>query len=248
MKVVAIIQARMGSSRLPGKVLRILGDATVLAHVIGRAMAVPSIDEVVVATSTLRHDDPVEREARKCGAGVFRGSETDVLSRYYEAAQAFHANVIVRITSDCPLLDSGLVEQMVARFLASQRGGGKLDYLSNALTRSYPRGLDTEVFTFAALEATQLVAKQAHEREHVTPYIYQHPASFSIEEFVGDNDFSSHRWTLDTPEDFEFLQAVFDLLGAAEKNAGMQTVLDLLERHPELTRINQQVRQKALND
>lgn len=248
MKVVAIIQARMGSNRLPGKVLRTLGGATVLAQVIARAMAVPSIDEVVVATSTQREDDPVEKEARKCGAGVFRGSETDVLSRYYEAAQSFHADVVVRITSDCPLLDPDLVERMISKFLASRRGSNKPDYLSNALTRSYPRGLDAEVFTFAALESTQLAAKEAYEREHVTPYIYQHPASFIVEEFVGDKDFSSHRWTLDTPADYEFLQAVFDLLGAAAKSAGMHAVLDLLERHPDLVRINQQIRQKALNE
>ncbi|MEQ1883142.1 MAG: glycosyltransferase family protein [Burkholderiales bacterium] len=248
MKVVAIIQARMGSTRLPGKVLRTLGGATVLAHVLGRAMAVPGIDEVVVATSTQRQDDPVEKEARKCGAGVFRGSEADVLSRYYEAARLFHADVIVRITSDCPLLDPDLVEQMVSKFLGSRMGGKKLDYLSNALTRSYPRGLDAEVFTFAALESTQLTAKQSHEREHVTPYIYQHPASFAVEEFVGDRDFSSHRWTLDTPKDYEFLQAVFNLLGASAKNAGMHAVLGLLAKHPHLVWINQQVRQKALNE
>jgi spore coat polysaccharide biosynthesis protein SpsF len=248
LNVVAIIQARMGSTRLPGKVLRLLGGATVLSHVIGRARAVPSIDEVVVATSTDKQDDQVESEARKCGAKVFRGSETDVLSRYYEAARLFNADVVVRITSDCPLLDPVLVNQMISRFHASRRGGRELDYLSNALTRSYPRGLDAEIFTFAALEKAQLAAKDVHEREHVTPYIYRHPESFAIEEFVGDVDLSSHRWTLDTSEDYEFLRAVFDMLGAAARSAGMHAVLELLKKHPELNRINQHVRQKTINE
>lgn len=248
MKVVGIIQARMKSTRLPGKVLKTLGGETVLAHVIARLRAATNIDEVVVATSTGRNDDPLETEARDCGAEVFRGSEKDVLSRYYEAARLFHADAIVRITADCPLLDPDLVRQMVARFHASRTGGKKLDYLSNALTRSYPRGLDAEVFTFSALEKAHLAATQSYEREHVTPYIYQHSANFIIEEFVGNMDFSFHRWTLDTPEDYEFLSAVFDLLGTAAKRAGMHAVLDELEKHPELIRINQQVRQKALND
>jgi spore coat polysaccharide biosynthesis protein SpsF len=238
----------MGSTRLPGKVLKMLGEQTVLAHVVARVRAVPNVDEVVVATSTDQDDDRLETEARNCGAAVFRGSEKDVLSRYYEAARLFHADAIVRITADCPLLDTDLVCQMVARFQASRPDGKKLDYLSNALTRSYPRGLDAEVFTFSALEKAHLSAAQSHEREHVTPYIYQHSASFIIEEFVGNRDFSSHRWTLDTPEDYEFLSAVFDVLGTSQQNAGMHAVLDVLERHPELIRINQQVRQKALND
>lgn len=248
MKVVAIIQARMGSTRLPGKVLRILGGATVLANVIDRVRAVPAIDEIVVATSTDQQDDQLEEEASRCGVAVFRGSEKDVLSRYYEAAREFHADVIVRITADCPLLDPELVQQMVSNFHASRNGDARLDYLSNALTRSYPRGLDAEVFSFSALEKAHRAATEQFEREHVTPYIYQHPACFSIKEYVGEVDLSLHRWTLDTPEDYEFLRRVFDLLGNAAKDARMQIVLDMLEKYPELIQINQQVRQKALND
>jgi spore coat polysaccharide biosynthesis protein SpsF len=237
----------MGSTRLPGKVLRLLGGATVLSHVVGRTRSVPNIDEVVVATTTDTQDDNVESEASKCGARVFRGSETDVLSRYFEAARSLNADGVVRITSDCPLLDPVLVKQMISRFCASRKDGKKPDYLSNSLTRSYPRGLDVEIFTFAALERAQRAAKAVHEREHVTPYIYQHPESFAIEEYVGDVDFSSHRWTLDTPEDYEFLRAVFDLLGTDARSAGMHAVLKLLAEYPELTRINQHVRQKTIN-
>ncbi|HZQ72377.1 MAG TPA: glycosyltransferase family protein [Burkholderiales bacterium] len=239
MNAVAIIQARMGSTRLPGKVLRTLGTKSVLAHVVERVKRCSVIDAVVVATTSREADDAVEEEARAHGAAVFRGSEEDVLDRYHGAARRFGADTIVRITSDCPLLDASLTDAIVRRFLAARDG---LDYLSNTLVRTYPRGLDTEVFSFAALDAAQREAREPHQREHVTPYIWEHPERFRVAQHTGTPDRSALRWTLDTEEDWRFLAAVFAAAGGAPGDT--QALVELLERRPELAAINAHVEQK----
>lgn len=244
MKAVAIIQARMGSTRLPGKVLRILGNATVLAHVVRRTQRASSVDAVVIATTESPHDDVIVAASLALGVGVFRGSEDDVLSRYYHAAQQAGADVIARITSDCPLLDADVLQAMVARFQATQRGGARVDYLSNTLTRTFPRGLDVEVFTFAALERADREARDAAEREHVTPYIWRNPATFRIEQYKNAVDASRYRWTLDTEDDWRLLQRIFARLGGRHDDFTTQEVLELLAREPELAAINSHVVQK----
>jgi len=240
MRVVAIIQARMGSTRLPGKVLKDLAGATVLERVVSRLCRCRLVSEVVVATSTEQADDAIVNECRRLGTEAFRGSEQDVLDRYYRAAQHARAEVVVRITSDCPLIDPGVTDKAIQAFLTQQP-----DYASNALERTYPRGLDTEVMTFSALESAWTEARQAYQREHVTPFLYQHPERFKILSVKGDRDYSQYRWTLDTPEDLEFLRAVYTR-GVDRQDLTWQDVLNMLEREPELAEINRHVVQKAI--
>jgi spore coat polysaccharide biosynthesis protein SpsF len=242
---VAIIQARMGSTRLPGKVMLPLCGHSVLAQVIARAEAARGIDRVMVATSVGAEDDVVAAEAARCGAAVFRGSAEDVLARYHGAALAAGARTVLRITADCPLLDPELVSAMLARFRQSEAAAQRLDYLSNTLARSYPRGLDAEIFTFAALARCHAEATLPHQREHVTPYLYEHPALFAIENYAGTPDLSAHRWALDTPEDWELIQAIYARLGSGRTVFPSAAVLALLEAHPELVALNAHVVQKA---
>lgn len=244
--VVAIIQARMGSSRLPGKVLRRLGGISVLAQVIGRVRSCPGIDTIVVATTRNPADDAIEREAAAQGAAVFRGDEDDVLRRYYEAAQQHGAATVIRVTSDCPLLDSGLLSRMLRRFLAAADGPDRLDYLSNTQQRSFPRGLDAEIFSFGALESAQREAAELHQREHVTPFIWEQPGRFAIGQYREDPDRSGLRWTLDTEADWEFLHAVFGELGRRGLAATTSNVLQLIREQPALAQINAGVEQKPL--
>mgnify|MGYP003340477344 CR=1 FL=1 len=239
MKTVAIIQARMGSTRLRGKVLKPLAGDTVLGHVVRRVRLAKRLDAICIATTESPGDEPIVTECARLGVGCWRGSEHDVLSRYFDAARAGGADVIVRVTSDCPLFDGALLDEMLAVFHASPG----LDYLSNVQARRFPRGLDAEVFTFAALTRAHREATRQHEREHVTPYFYQHPELFSLHSFVGNEDLSAHRWTLDTPEDWQFVEAVYAALGADFTTAD---VLKLLKARPELAKLNAHVEQKKL--
>jgi spore coat polysaccharide biosynthesis protein SpsF len=246
LKVVAIIQARMGSTRLPGKVLRVLANKTVLAHVIRRVQSAQNIAEVVVATTESSNDDAIVKEARLCGASVFRGSENDVLSRYFGAAKQTNADLVVRVTSDCPLLDPDVLREMVAHFHQLSAQGRHVDYLSNTLARSYPRGLDIEIFTFDALDRAQREANSASEREHVTPYIYHHPDYFRITNFAQPLDQSQHRWTLDTEEDWLLLRAIFSACPDIGDNFATNRVLQFLAANPEVRQLNEHIAQKGL--
>jgi spore coat polysaccharide biosynthesis protein SpsF len=242
MRVVAIIQARMGSTRLPGKVLRQLGNRTVLSWVIHRVRKFRRIDGLLIATTVEPADDAVVKEAERCSAEVFRGNESDVLDRYYRGACHAGADVIVRITSDCPLIDPEVSDYTIQRFLDEQP-----DYASNALERTYPRGLDTEVMKFSALEQAWREASEPYQRAHVTPYLYQNPDKFRLLSVKGEVDLSGYRWTLDTPEDAEFLQEVFARLSGSG-DFTWRDVLHLLEREPALAEKNQHIRQKALRE
>jgi spore coat polysaccharide biosynthesis protein SpsF len=246
MRTVAIIQARMGSTRLPGKVLKVLGDRSVLAHVITRVRAVAAVDEVVVATTELVADDAILEAAVAAGAKVFRGSESDVLSRYYHAAIAFDAELVVRVTSDCPLFDSELLARMLQRFDRLREDGAAVDYLSNTLERTYPRGLDAEIFTMEVLAAAFAEARSGDEREHVTPFVYLRPDRFALRGFTAAIDHSRHRWTLDTSEDWQLIEAIFRELYVAGAPFGTERVLDFLAVHPELVALNADVEQKRL--
>ena len=246
MKTVAVIQARMGSTRLPGKVMMEVCGRTIIGHVILRVRACPQVDEVVVATTVKPTDDVIVTESEKHGAKCFRGSEHDVLERYYLAAKAYNAEIVVRVTSDCPLFDPYLLSRMLEYFSAERSRGRKIDYLSNSLRRTYPRGLDAEIFLFVALEHAYMESSRSYEREHVTPYIYQHPGLFTIRHFAGDSDCSFHRWTLDTEEDLKLIEEIYSSL---DRNGNLFTtgeVLKLFEAKPNLIKINAQVRQKEL--
>jgi spore coat polysaccharide biosynthesis protein SpsF len=244
MKTAAIIQARMSSTRLPGKVLLPLGNNTVLGQVIQRVKSCRRLDEVIIATTDAPEDDAIVRECERLQTAWFRGSLTDVLARYHAAARARAVEVVVRITSDCPLLDNILLDTMVEKFRAASQNAPGLDYLSNTLRRTYPRGLDAEIFTFAALKKSHEQAAADFEREHVTPYIYRHPELFRLFSYEAAEDHSDHRWTLDTPEDYQLLQAVYQEFGRTEGLFSTAAVLNFLRKYPELAKLNAHVEQK----
>jgi spore coat polysaccharide biosynthesis protein SpsF len=247
MKVHAIIQARMGSTRLPGKVLMRLGGDTVLAQVVQRCRRSRRLDAVAVATTTLPEDKVIEEECRSLGVPVIRGSAPDVLDRYAQAMRELGSDVVVRITSDCPLIDPVVIDDMVGRYQALRAAGQPCDYVSNAIERTFPRGLDAEVVGATVLAEAAASATAAHEREHVTPYVYGHPERFALHAWTTPiPNASGHRWTLDTPEDFALLDKIFNALGDRAAGAGWQDVLALVEAHPQWADINRHVTQKSL--
>lgn len=234
MKVVAIIQARMSSSRLPGKVLLPLAGKPVLAHVVQRTLACRNVDEVVVATSTDPSDDDINAWCQENEVRCFRGSLHDVLDRYYQAAKLHEAGAIVRITADCPALDPQTVDEVIEGFL----DGGFAFY---GLSGEFPDGLDCTVFSFQAIEKAWHEAKLPSEREHVGPYIEKNPQLFKGGGLSKYHDLSHMRWTLDEPRDYDFLTRVFDQLDKKTRPFTAEDVLDLLRVRPELQTINQDV-------
>jgi len=242
--VLAIIQARMGSTRLPGKVLLPLAGRPVLWHVVSRVQACSLVNQVVVATTTSAKDHVLLQEIEKCGAKAFRGSEDDVLSRYFHAAKKFAGEIIVRITSDCPLFEPDILEKMLRIFFDLEKSGEEIDYFSNIRKRTFPRGLDTEIFTYDALEKAHLKAVKRYDREHVTPYIYQHPNDFRIRDHCGEKDHSHHRWTLDTPEDYKLIEIIFSNLYKPNRIFHFEEILEFIEKNPELSNINAHIEQK----
>lgn len=243
-KKVLIMQARMGSTRLPGKVLKTLAGKSVLAHGIERCLAMQNVDEVVIATTESPEDDRIVQEAHRLGIACFRGSEQDVLSRYYGAAVEHRADLVIRVTSDCPLLDPDVSDHVIQKFLAD----ATYDYMSNTLARCYPRGLDTEVFTMAALTAAMQEAELELEREHVTPFLYRRPERFRLGSYgEADVQAAQYRWTLDTPEDWELISTIYDRLYEGQIFSWRE-VLALMEREPKLAEINAHVEQKKLGE
>lgn len=244
MKTVAIIQARMGSTRLPGKVLRPLCGQPVLAHVLERVRLCRRLDGIVVATSTHPADDAIAEACQGWQTPCFRGSEDDVLARFYGAAATAGAASVVRVTADCPLFDGWLLNEMLGVFQEINQPVVQVDYLSNVLERRYPRGLDAEIFTFAALEQAHREARSPREREHVTPYLYGHPEKFRLYSYRAPEDWSRYRWTLDTTEDWALMEALYQALHQPGNPFTTQQVLDLLAARPELAQLNASVRQK----
>ncbi|MGA8617152.1 MAG: glycosyltransferase family protein [Candidatus Sulfotelmatobacter sp.] len=240
-KVVAIIQARMGSTRLPGKVLTEIHGHPMLWHVVRRTRAAKTLDQVIVATTTEPADDAIVAFCSEHGVVFFRGSEMDVLDRYYQAARQHDAHIIVRITADCPLIDPEIIDKTVRAFLSENP-----DYASNSIVRCYPRGLDTEVISLQALQSAWHEARKGYQRTHVTPYIYEDPGRFRTLSVSGDEDWSAYRWTVDTPEDLEFVRAIYSR--GEGKNFLLSDVLQLIQREPELAEINRSVAQKALHE
>lgn len=239
MRTIAIIQTRMGSSRLPGKVLRDLAGDTMLARVVQRVRAARSISQIVIATTTADIDDAVAREAARLGCGMFRGSETDVLARYHGAARAFDADRIVRMTSDCPLLDPAVIDAVVSTL------GPDLDYVSNTHHRSYPRGLDVEAFHRDTLERMARLATSEPAREHVTAYVMERPDLFVTRQIQADSDDSDLRWTVDAPDDLALVRTLYDLLDLGRDHRPYRELVQVVRARPELTTINAHVVQKG---
>ncbi|HET9852266.1 MAG TPA: glycosyltransferase family protein [Candidatus Limnocylindrales bacterium] len=239
-RTVAIVQARMGSTRLPGKVLLPLLGEPILTRVVRRAARAETVDDVVVATSTAGADDLILDLARGEGWSIARGSEVDLLDRYVAAAREHEADVVVRITSDCPLIDPELVDETVRAFRA-----GAVDYASNALEpRTWPRGLDVEVMRRDALETAWREDRDPAWREHATPYLYRHPERFRLLRVPAPKDLSGHRWCVDTPEDYELVGRLYGELGT--DLFGWRDALAVAEAHPEWAHLNRHVEQKAV--
>jgi spore coat polysaccharide biosynthesis protein SpsF len=218
-----------------------LAGKPMLEHVIRRTQAAVGVDEVCIATTTLERDTPLVEMAERFGASTFRGSESDVLSRYAGAAKATEAELVVRVTSDCPLYDPALLGEMLAVYKIAP-----CDHYSNAVERTYPRGLDTEIFPASVLHEVDAIATEAMAREHVTWYIYKHPERFRLGHHVQPNgaNHSALRWTVDTPEDYEFASRVYDNLYGTNPLFGFGEILDLVRRRPELTALNAHIEQK----
>jgi spore coat polysaccharide biosynthesis protein SpsF len=239
-RIVAIVQARMGSTRLPGKIMLPLLGEPVLTRVMRRAARARTIDEVVVATTTLIDDDAVVALAAAEGWPVVRGSETDLLDRYLNAVRAHDAEVVVRITSDCPLIDADVIDATVDAFLAAD-----VDYASNTLEPpTYPRGLDVEVIERTALERAGREDTDPAWREHATPYLYRHPELFRLLRVPADDDHSDVRWTLDTPEDYVLIARIYEAL--ARDDFTWREALAVVEANPAWASINSGVVQKTV--
>ena len=239
-RVVIIVQARMGSSRLPGKVLMDLHGRPLLERQIERLRRSQMADAVGIATSTDARDDVIAALAQRLGLTSFRGDEDDVLARFAGAAAAFQADVVVRVTADCPLIDPELLDRCVARLLDDP----ELDYVSNTLERTYPRGLDVEVLTRDALERAHQEATDPDDREHVTRFVWRQPERFRLGGVADHDDHSALRWTVDTQEDLEVVRAVFDDLYPERPGFSYADALAHAAKNPDVHAQNRHVRQK----
>jgi len=245
MRVVIITQARMTSTRLPGKVLRKVQWKSLLEHQLDRLKRVASIVEVIVATTVNHSDEPIVELCKKLQVAYHRGSENDVLARYYGAAEPFKPDVVVRVTSDCPVIDPGVIEQVIQFYIDHYPN---YDYVSNCLTRSYPRGMDTEVFSFQALEEAFNEATALPDREHVTPFIQNQPDRYRLGDVSYHQNQNSHRWTVDTEEDFDLISKIIDTLYPEKANFNLEDILKILEQNPEWKKINTHVEQKKYGE
>ncbi len=244
--IIAIVQGRMSSSRLPGKVLQDIGGQPMLARVVMRARRARTLDQVVVATTVDPSDDPITDFCRERGFPCFRGDLYDVLDRYYQAAKLFEAKVIVRLTADCPVIDPGEIDRTVTAFLDAGA-----DFAANRLppplARTTPIGLDTEVCTFDALEKAWKGARAKYEREHVMPYLYDEPGRFKVLVVDMEPDYGHLRWTVDTPED---LAAIRQIYAAFNNDDGFELteLLEMSRQHPEWHMMTSEVQHKSFLD
>ncbi|HSZ24807.1 MAG TPA: glycosyltransferase family protein [Cytophagaceae bacterium] len=236
--ILTIVQARMTSTRLPGKVMLPLMDKPLLVRMMDRVLESKNIGKAVVATTMDPEDDIIEEVCNKNKFEVFRGDRDDLLDRHYQAAKKYNADVVLKIPSDCPIIDSSIIDRVVAYFLDNDI---KFDYVSNLHPASYPDGNDVEVMTMKSLEYAWKHADKKMEREHTTPYIWENPDKFKIGNISWEKglDYSmSHRWTIDYKEDYQFIKTVFESLYPKKNKFTLEDILDLLDRKPGLSTIN----------
>lgn len=235
LNIVVILQARMGSTRLPGKVMKQIEGKPMLWHIIERLKHIKLKSKIVIATTEDRADDVIEQFCRSEGMECFRGSRKDVLDRYYKAALAHKADVVVRVTADNPLIDPVIADKVIAAYLDN---AGDYDLVSNTIEATYPEGLKVEVLSFSSLEKCWKEAKEDHHREHVTIYIYEHPELFRLYNLVYDADMSYMRWTVDEERDLNFAREIYKRLYHEGSVFLMEEIFDILKREPALTKIN----------
>ncbi len=238
MKLVTVIQARRGSTRLPDKVLLPLAGEPLLARMAERVQAAGLVGTVVVATTTDPHDDAVEVLCEAAGLNCFRGHPTDLLDRHYQAGRAWGADVVLKIPSDCPLIDPAVIDRTIAHYLEQPQA---YDFVSNLHPPTYPDGNDVEIMPMHILETAWREAEKPHEREHTTPFVWDRPERFRIGNVAWETglDYSmSHRFTIDYREDYEFIRAVFDELYEEKPLFGLDDILRLLDEKPEIYALN----------
>lgn len=233
--ILAVLQARCSSTRLPGKVLKPILGTPMLLKQVERIKRSKLIDLLLVATSVEPSDDQIAQLCAKHAIDCFRGSLEDVLDRFYQAVERHNPGHVVRITGDCPLIDPEIIDQTIELHLR-----GQYDYTSNCLERTYPHGLDVEVFTAASLEAAWREAALPYEREHVTPYLKEHPELFKIGSLKNSVDLSHLRWTVDYESDYVLVKRIYESLYQANPAFTTADILALLDAKPELSLINQQ--------
>lgn len=240
-----ILQARITSTRLAAKVLMEICNKPIIYLVIERLKHCKRIDDIILAIPDTKQNDVLEEYAVKTGCHYSRGSETDVLSRYFQTAKQFNVADIIRVTADCPLIDPVLVDFMIEYYLAE-----KVDYAAIDVDKYYPRGLDAEIFNFETLKKVDTEAHQSYEREHVTPYIYKHPELFKIKFLEAEKKLTRPeiRLTIDTQEDFNLVNEIFKNLYSEDKIFLTEDVIDFLDSHPELLLINKDITQKKLGE
>lgn len=241
--IVATIEARMTSTRLPGKVLMPSLGRPMLELMIERVRRAPSLQGIVVCTTTNATDDPVVALCEKLGVGHWRGSEDDVLQRVLDGAKAHKVDTIVELTGDCPLIDPVLIENVIAAYRDSD-----VDYCANQLERCYPIGMDTQVFSTAVLDDVNRRTREADDHEHVSLYIYRHPELYGLKHVpaAAEHHFPKMRLTLDTPEDYRLIDAVFTKLYPANPAFTLTDILALFEREPGLLDLNAHIKQKTV--
>lgn len=231
-----IIQARTMSKRLPKKVIKKIEKKTVLEHVIERVKGVRNCGHIILATTNKKEDNILEKIAEKLNVDVFRGSENNVLDRYYQAAKLFNLDPIVRITADCPLIDINITEEVIKFY-----NQGSYDYVSNTHPVSYPDGLDVEVFSFKALEKSWKEAKSDFDKEHVVDYMIKNPNIFKMGNVANDEDISSIRLTLDEKEDMVLIKKIYKELYKTNRFFGLKEIMQLFKQKPKLIKINQHI-------
>ena len=236
--IIVIIQARMGSSRLPGKVLKEINKVPILKLQIDRVRAAVRIDKVVVATTTEISDDKIENFCMDNDIDCFRGSENDVLSRYYECAAKFKASVVVRLTADCTLCDPSLIDDVIDLYFKKD-----VDYAANTVppeTSLWPDGSDVEVFSFKALESAYIASTSIEEREHVTFFFWKNKKNkYKIAQLGNDNDWSQYRFTIDYPEDYQVVKLLFDEIHVRGLFGNVHEIVSILDSKPEIKKLNE---------
>lgn len=240
MNTVIVVQARMGSTRLPGKVLKQVRGKPLLEYLVERLRRVRLADAFVVATTIEPADAAIVAECERLGVRYTRGPELDVLARYHDAAIAHQAALVVRVTSDCPLIDPAVIDAAIGLYR-----GGQYDYVSNALRPGYPLGMAVEVFPFALLDQARREAVAPAEREHVTPFFYLRPERYRIGHLRNRTDLSAERWTVDTEQDFALVSRMIEAIADTDPAAGMDQLAALLDRHPDWRAMNANVQQKT---
>lgn len=240
-----IVQARMASTRLPGKVLMPVLGKPLLSYQLERLNQVKNARGIVVATTSGTLDIPIVALCSELDTFCYQGSENDVLDRYYQASLAVGAKSIVRITADCPLIDPALVQEVIDYFLENQPG---VDYVSNGLVPTYPRGMDAEVFSMTTLEEAWKESSLPADREHVTSYIYRHPERYRLANVACSQELSHHRWTVDTPEDFELIRNMLQALYPWKRAFTLEDMVKLLQDHPKWAEINAGIKQKDFGE